>query len=798
MQTIPVKITAIRCQEAQPLHSMEYLLVLPLNEGVTLTGAEVVPVHQGVLLFLSPFSPKRLELNTGSSLIYAAMSPTFFEGTVGLPRQSCLIFTKDEAMEVTEKLIELFDLQYNQENTTYARKMALIYDLLCVLEPVITNSLSPTDSTESSTERKNRMLRYMEENFRHQIQLCDLAETIGVSRQHVSMIFHKEIGETFFVYLQNLRLKESVRLLLATDKSISTVAEESGFPNIKGFNQIFKRTYNMTPKEYRQKHTKKIVSAATSPTDGDLQSVKRLLQRYRMVYAKSETTIRLSETVSASIQEPHGMPWTDMINIDSCNICLHSAEQAAFRELHKKMHFKYVRLGNLFSDEMMRYIPLTSSYRMKPFLQVIDFFRDVGVTPMLAFGDKTTVALDEVLTDDDAYSNVLEGWHPLLENLIDASVERWGQKWVSTWRFEFRMPSRLYGSEDPAVFIDLFESSANLIHSKLPNAEIGGPAIPLDQDHMPRWNAWLNGVSARNIPISFVSMELWANYTIKKESFIGYYHEWLCKTSVKCLENADYSLPLDKVASVRQMLSNHGLAHLKLYISALGITKYQAGAAQVGGHCSAYLVKTAIALQDLVDGIGCWKFRNSEAEYPDDTFILGHGCGLASRYDLKNPNWYAYWFLFQLYPRRVYCGPNAMITADGQGNYAIIIHNCKNYSSYFYKHYLDKQGMQFLNARLYTSYSAIHQTLRMKDLHAKKYMVRQYLIGDHHGCIAHVVDQIGAAKIYSEDEIAYIAGQSLPYQRTFEITAEDCMELSATVQPNEVMLLMVSPKDRDR
>lgn len=106
--------------------------------------------------------------------------------------------------------------------------------------------------------------------------------------------------------------------------------------------------------------------------------------------------------------------------------------------------------------------------------------------------------------------------------------------------------------------------------------------------------------------------------------------------------------------------------------------------------------------------------------------------------------------------------------------------------------------MQFLNAKLYTSYSAIHRTLRITDLQAKKYMVRQHLIGDHHGCIAHVVDQIGASKIYSEDEIAYIAGQSLPYQRTFEITVEDCMELSATVQPNEVMLLMVSPEDRDK
>lgn len=44
-------------------------------------------------------------------------------------------------------------------------------------------------------------------------------------------------------------------------------------------------------------------------------------------------------------------------------------------------------------------------------------------------------------------------------------------------------------------------------------------------------------------------------------------------------------------------------------------------------------------------GIGCWKALNNESEYLEENQIVGNGCGLIGRFDLKNINWYAQIFL---------------------------------------------------------------------------------------------------------------------------------------------------------
>jgi beta-xylosidase len=388
-----------------------------------------------------------------------------------------------------------------------------------------------------------------------------------------------------------------------------------------------------------------------------------------------------------------------------------------------------------------------------------------------------------------------EDWLQMLSQLLEVSIKRWGKRWVSTWRFEFHMPERLFQSSDPEQFLDLFAHSMEVIRRELPDAQIGGPALPWDNGHLERWQHWFEGVERRRLQVDFVSMELWGDYTMRVDGFSGQFGEWRETRTIESISAADASLAVQKVQSVHGRMARHGLAAAKLYVSALGITKTQAMAAQISGHCSAYLLKCAMELQELTDGLGCWKLLNHEAEYADEFRILSSGCGLLSRFGLKNPNWYAYCFLGKMLPQVVYRGWNSLVTTDGYGRYAIVLHNCKAYTPYFFKHYLDDTALDFQNTRFYTDHAAVAQTLSLEGMEAATYQVRQYLVGDHHGCIASAMRQLGISESLTASDIRYVAAQSQPYQHIYRVRADGTLKLSVTLQPNESMLLLVSTEE---
>lgn len=138
---------------------------------------------------------------------------------------------------------------------------------------------------------------------------------------------------------------------------------------------------------------------------------------------------------------------------------------------------------------------------------------------------------------------------------------------------------------------------------------------------------------------------------------------------------------------------------------------------------------------------------------------------------------------------------HCIATTDKKGNFSILIHNCKDYSNYFYRHYTDEKGLQFTDSRLYTSNVALEQTITLQNIEPEEYMIKQFLVGDHHGSIASVLLQLGRVRIPDEEEIEYVAGQSLPYQHAFTSLCDGDLQFSVTLQPNEVMLLVISPEN---
>ena len=64
--------------------------------------------------------------------------------------------------------------------------------------------------------------------------------------------FKENMGVTCVEYMNDYRLNVATSLLTKTNMSINGVAEKVGVPNVSYFNRMFKKKYNMTPREYKK------------------------------------------------------------------------------------------------------------------------------------------------------------------------------------------------------------------------------------------------------------------------------------------------------------------------------------------------------------------------------------------------------------------------------------------------------------------------------------------------------------------------------------------------------------------
>ena len=125
----------------------------------------------------------------------------------------------------------------------------LIYDYLIEFHRCMDDK-----GSKSRNERSRvitNVLEYIDENYQKDFPLTDLADVAGVTPQHLCRIFKAAMNMRPNEYLVKKRVREAKRMMLRTEKQISEIASECGFPNAGYFSPVFKKLEGMTPAEYR-------------------------------------------------------------------------------------------------------------------------------------------------------------------------------------------------------------------------------------------------------------------------------------------------------------------------------------------------------------------------------------------------------------------------------------------------------------------------------------------------------------------------------------------------------------------
>lgn len=101
-----------------------------------------------------------------------------------------------------------------------------------------------------SVQLVHSLLTFMEEHFRENISLSDVAEQLCVSKYHLSRIFSNRLQISFNDYLNRLRVEYAMSLIRKSDRSFLDIALDAGFESPRTFNRAFRKLYGMTPGRY--------------------------------------------------------------------------------------------------------------------------------------------------------------------------------------------------------------------------------------------------------------------------------------------------------------------------------------------------------------------------------------------------------------------------------------------------------------------------------------------------------------------------------------------------------------------
>jgi AraC-like DNA-binding protein len=104
------------------------------------------------------------------------------------------------------------------------------------------------------------MGRVMEENFACNLKLEDYAQLCHMSLSTFKKSFKQYYNTTPAAWLQQRKLHLAHQRVLTSDLNISQISFECGFEDTSHFIRVFKQKYNLTPLQYRQKHSKMSLS----------------------------------------------------------------------------------------------------------------------------------------------------------------------------------------------------------------------------------------------------------------------------------------------------------------------------------------------------------------------------------------------------------------------------------------------------------------------------------------------------------------------------------------------------------
>ncbi len=227
-------------------------------------------VNAGEYLILSPSS----SLRSGIKKAYCAFYWLHFTVNTGsfpalisygeLPsyeRADCFIIPQTSQVPRPQKMIvkmkQLQDLERNNypEISLNAETTAIITELFGQLRSELPAEADPIGNKQIYSD----IADYIRRNISKNIKTADIADAFGYSPKYLSHMFSKLGGSSLKQFILSAKIETASYYLTDSDRTITEIAAEVGFSDMHNFSRTFKRMTGLTPSEYRNTYSKRLL-----------------------------------------------------------------------------------------------------------------------------------------------------------------------------------------------------------------------------------------------------------------------------------------------------------------------------------------------------------------------------------------------------------------------------------------------------------------------------------------------------------------------------------------------------------
>jgi len=143
----------------------------------------------------------------------------------------------------------------NQMLEEYEQKESGYLELIrCFLIQFIINAMRQIKQSAAPWETgvSARIIERIQEAYMEHLTLTAIAREFSFSLPYLSKKFKDDTGMSFCDYLQKVRIEQSCRLLVNTNKSIDEIAALVGYADMNYYGMLFKNRLHMSPGKYRR------------------------------------------------------------------------------------------------------------------------------------------------------------------------------------------------------------------------------------------------------------------------------------------------------------------------------------------------------------------------------------------------------------------------------------------------------------------------------------------------------------------------------------------------------------------